>query len=236
MASAIARVLEIMKALKSLATTDPIIKLFETWGVKRDDQLLVARLRAFVIEEALQAEGELEVPPLKDSGLEAMLPMLQDFRALFAGDIFSTQVQNFRALDATIGALAFAVKTARLAPPPRPPAVLELLQAVEEMIASFSEADIDVRLKKTALRHLHLLAALLHQVEIFGVEAAQAAYTELVVRLQSSLRSQADSQRKPVQLLDRIRKWSGLLKDMDEAYEHGEKLLGHVSEVVGLLE
>lgn len=103
-----------------------------------------------------------------------------------------------------------------------------LIDEIDFVITLFDDPEIDDLVKDVAIRHLHVLKALLNNVDAFGIDAAMAAYAELVVRLRrEDQSSKSTSQKKISGIWSSINKFIERLTSIDKAVNTGENLLTH---------
>lgn len=136
-------------------------------------------------------------------------------------------ISHLPQLDASISSFAILEGVSNLAgPKPDVPELSELIAEIEQVSAMFDDAEIDPIVRTTAKRHLNLLFALLNNVEAFGVDAAMAAYAELVIRLRRVDSTASEAARsKTSKVWPTIEKWFGRLAIIDKAYNDGQNLL-----------
>jgi len=117
-----------------------------------------------------------------------------------------------------------------------PPELADLIADVENIRQQFSDADIDPLVRDTAQKHIDILLCLLKNAQTFGIDAAKAAYAELVVRLLGAVRSSKSGPTPKVMTIwAEIERWSGRLAIIDQAWTHGANLLSKFESVPAIM-
>jgi hypothetical protein len=197
----------------------------------------VARLCGYVLDEADAAEAVIKQSSLSQEAQEGLLQTTQALRDAFTiSNINNGLSSYFPALGAAVSNFAILTSATGLASAGPPPEIEALIAEVEALHARLDFAGIDPVVSETARKHLAALTMLLRNVDAFGVDAAMAAYAELLIRLKrAASTTDQKTASKVAALWPEIERWAGRLAIIDQAYNSGKALLGHLGEVAALL-
>jgi len=231
--------LGLLRLIKQTGPDQSPRNLVQLWtGGNAPPSSLVLKIAAYVAELAEEAEAYIGATQLSDEAKSGLLQTTWSVKQAF--DLVHIQQsvqQSLPALDAAISQFAILISAAGLdAVPPPDAEVLGLVEDIDRMISSLEDADIDPLVASAARKHLNVLKTLLQNVDAFGVEAALAAYSELVIRLRSAdLAASAASSQTLSKIWPEIERWAGRLAIIDQAYTQGGRLLGELGGTARLL-
>lgn len=235
----ISNVLNILRLIKNtnLSGHAPS-EYIKAWSGLTPDDAGTLRVCAYIVD---QCDGALSLINQSQLAEEAKAGLVQTVQAVKSGFSISNLNQSlhnhFPQLDASISSFAILESVSNLSgPSPDVPELADLISDVEAMIALFDDAEIDPIVRSTARRHLHVLLTLLKNVQALGIDAAMAAYAELVVRLRRVDATASETARaKTAKAWPAIEKWAGRLAIIDKAYNSGHGLLTKAEDLGRLL-
>lgn len=193
---------------------------------------MTVKLAAYAIEQAEATEAYVKATQLSEEAKQGLLQTTASLRNAFdLPHLNNTPVtSHLPALDTAISQYAILVSAAGLdisAPPTAE--VVDLVKELDLFAASLAGAELDPLVLETATKHVAVLKALLQNVDALGVEAALAAYSELVFRLRSAdLTGSAKSKQAMAKVWPEVERWAGRLAIIDQAYTQGGHLLGQL--------
>jgi hypothetical protein len=203
------------------------------WLEPLTDEGAILRLVAYVCEQCALARAEVDELELSEEAKAGLHQAIQGLATAFSlGGIHSNVNQHIPYIDSAISQLAIFCSIRGEDKINRITEHEKLIKEIESLILKFSEKGIDPEVANVAKRHLTILLTLLQNLEAFGVDAAMAAYAELVIRLQrADARASETSRGTTSRLWPAIKKWSGRLTTIGQAYDSGSELLGHATDV-----
>lgn len=208
-------------------------------GVQKPPTSMVVKLAAYVIEQVEATEAYVKATQLSDEAKQGLLQTTEAIRRAFELQHLGTHGLNsfLPALDAAVSQYAILISAAGLDRTPTPTAeVSELVADLDRFTTSLAQAELDPLVRETAEKHVAVLKALLQNVGAVGIEAALAAYSELVFRLRSAdLSASEKSKQSMAKIWPEIERWAGRLAIIDHAYTQGGHLLEHLGGAAKLL-
>ena len=229
----ISNVLNILRLVKASAAElhgHPASGFITKWAGAALTEPATLRICAYVQD---QCDGALELINQSSHTEEEKAGLCQTVQALRNGfsiqHIQSPLMNQLPQLDASISFFSILQSSINLSSMSSDIDELHILiEEVESLINLFDDPDIDPIVKTTAKKHLHVLLTLLRNVDAFGVDAAMAAYAELVIRLRRVDSSASETARaKVAKIWPIIEKWVGRLAIIDKATNSGQALLEH---------
>lgn len=204
------------------------INYINKWAGGELPEAAALRVCAYVQDQcdgALSLINQSRLPDEAKAGLNQTVQALKN--AFSLGQLQTQLVSHLPQLDASISSFAILEGVSNLAgSTPDVPELAELILEIEQIVALFDDAEIDPVVRATAKKHLSLLLALLKNVEAFGVDAAMAAYAELLIRLRRVDATASETARsKTAKAWPTIEKWLGRLAIIEKAYNSGQGLL-----------
>lgn len=228
----ISNVLNILRLLKNsdLQGASPIIYI-ENWagaGMTEMGQAASLRVCAYVQDQCDGAATLLSQSGLAEEARAGLHQTVNSLKTAFSVQNLHTAVaSHLPQLDTSISSFAMLEGARNLGGKRADePELGKLISEIMQMISLFGVSEIDLIVRQTAHKHLHVLLALLNNLEAFGVDAAMAAYAELVIRLRrvDSTASQPTKE-KTSKAWPIIEKWLGRLATIDKAYNNGQNLI-----------
>lgn len=112
----------------------------------------------------------------------------------------------------------------------------QLIAEVEAVRTQFDQAELDPLVAQTANKHLHVLATFLRNVDALGLDAAIAAYAELIIKLKRvDATATEQSKAKTSELWTAIKSWQDRFASIDQAVNTGSSLLQHGEGLIKLI-
>jgi hypothetical protein len=222
MASPTARVLGLLRLIKATKPWDQSAFAYvRAWTKEQSAYGTMARIFAFVQDEAAAADLEIRALGLPPEEIEGASEVINDLREAFDISNANKGIQAYLPqIDVAITLLAVLVRAQGLAAPERPPAAKALLAEINRTLASLDRADLDPRITETARVHLAVLMVQLDNFEAFGVDVALVAYANLVVRLKRAIRAARSGDPSDARtLFATVLGWGRLLRRIDEVCE-----------------
>jgi hypothetical protein len=113
----------------------------------------------------------------------------------------------------------------------------DLKSVADELVdlrESLNAVEMDEAARRVILQNLGAFELFIRNIEIFGFDAAYSSYIDLVLRVRKDAFQAPDSAtRKEARAIwPKIRQWGKRLAEADEAWDHGVKLIGHLTEAV----
>ena len=216
------------------------LELIKEWtGVPNPPTSMVVKIAGHAVEQAEATEAYIKATQLSDEAKEGLLQTTAALKRAFElQHLGGHGVNSFLpALDAAISQFAILISAAGLDGTALPAAeIADLVADSERFTGSLGEAELDPLVRETAERHVAVLKTLLQNVDALGVEAALAAYSELVFRLRSAdLTASEKSRQTMAEVWPEIERWAGRLAIIDQAYTQGGHLLGQLGGTAKLL-
>ena len=233
-------VLWLLRAIKNMPqgpAPASALGFIEKWSPSYRSEAMDLRVAAYIQEQCDAAIAFIHASELTDEQKNGVLQTLTGLRLAFGLENIRNGFSGYLPhIDASISQLSFLVVGGRLGEGGRPAEADELAEAVDELRAQIDGMELDKRVAEIAGKHLHILATLLRNVQVVGVDAAFAAYFELCVRLQREARTApASTQEKIKKLWPEIERWSGRIAIIEKAMEAGSALLQHAEGAFHLL-
>lgn len=212
--------------------------LLQKWGQSVATQSISVRLAAYIQEECDAAMAFVRgTDTLTEEEKLGVLETLTKVQEAFALPGMQTALSSFLPqIDASVAQLAILTSRYNLGDGRQPEEANSLADAVEAMARDIAEAELDRRVTEVASKHLHLLATLLRNVQVMGVDAAMAAYLELLIRLRRELETAPpETKAKFQKLWPEFERWAGRIAVIEKAIEHGGTLLNKAEGAVQFL-
>ena len=200
------------------------------WANAEISQSGTLRVCAYIQDQCAGAQSLIEASRLPHEAKAGLNQTVQALVNAFSIEQINSQlIAHFPQLASSISSFAILEGSLNLhAETPEVQEVLDLVHEMEEIIKLFDDPAVDAIVRDTAKKHLYLLIALLNNAKSFGVDAAMAAYAELVIRLRRVDGSASEaSKAKTSKVWPTIEKWLGRLAIIDKAYSAGQGLLEH---------
>ena len=227
----ISNVLNILRLLKDPELHGhPAVSYINKWAAAELSEAAALRVCAYVQDQCDGAQSLVNQSRLPEEAKAGLNQTVQALKNAFSIPQLQSQLlSHFPQLDASISSFAILEGVSNLVgPAPDVPELAELIGEIEQIAALFDDAEIDPIVRATAKKHLYLLLALLNNVQAFGVDAAMAAYAELLIRLRRVDATASETARsKTAKAWPTIEKWLGRLAIIDKAYNSGQGLLEH---------
>lgn len=197
----------------------------------------LARLAAYGLDAAAGAEEAIRGSQLSEESQKGLLEITGSLRAALTISNLTSAISNFfPRLDSAITTFSILADAVGIPSASQPAEAKQLIDDIERLRANISGSALDPAVKETALQHLGALDSLLRNLDAFGVDAAMAAYTELVLRLsRTSSRASETSVAELAKYWPEIERWAGRLAIIDQAINHGTGLIGHAGKIISML-
>lgn len=236
----LANFLALLRLIRETHPSHAPLTMFQLWaGDANAPTSAVVKIAAYAIEQAEAAETYIRATQLSDEAKQGLIHTTASLKTAFElQNIGSQPVSAFMpALDAGISQFAILISAAGLDREPAPiTEIADLVAAVDELLSSLDQVELDDHVRETARRHLAVLKALLQHTDALGVDAAMASYYELVLRLRSAdSNASAASKERMAKLWPEIERWAGRLAIIDQMYTQGGHLLGELGRPAQLL-
>lgn len=198
----------------------------------------VLRVAAYIADIADGAIAEIEGSGLPSEAASGLIATANGVKGAFSMARIHSPMNGFLpAIDASISNFVILLSTqGLLGDHPAQPEVEELLNDIDEFTASFRASDLGSEVKETVIKHMAILRNLLVNVSAFGVEAALAAYAEMIVRLRRAEASTPD--RNPEQkakLWEAVERWGKRLSSIDTIANKAGAIANHAEKLPQLL-
>lgn len=230
----ITNVLNILRLIKHTSSPgQTAIHYLSVWaGTANQGSML--RLAVYIVEQCDAANDYILNSRLQDeakAGLTQISRSLKDWFSL--GGIQNDMGSYLPQLETSISTFAILasvfqsdIRTSENAD------LKDLISEVEAIISLFDDPEISDLVRDVAKRHLHVLLSTLRNVDALGIDAAMAAYAELVVRLRrEDFSSPEPSKKKTFNIWSMITKIPDRLNLIDKAVNSGDHLLANGQEV-----
>lgn len=199
------------------------------------------RALAVLVEATEEAELELENEPRLDAEDKvALLDGIKRTRNALLPQSMNTQVEALfqNALSATasqFSLVASLIGDASVETASSVPELHDILNEILSVREAIKESELDSRTKRIVGDNVAAFEMFLRHIDLFGFDAAYAAYMDMFTRLRREHAKGAASAKVIAGFWPQIRNWSSKLKDIDELINAGRRLLEHGKDVAGLL-
>lgn len=229
----LASFLSLLRLIRESNPSKPPQVMFQAWAGGADiPTSTVVKIAAYAIEQAEAASTYISGTQLSDEAKQGLLQTTSSVISAFQlQHLGGHGVATFLpALDAGISQFAILISAAGLDREPAPlEEIADLVAAIDRFSGSLNDVGLDELVRETARKHLAVLKALLQHVDALGVDAAMAAYYELVLRLRSAdNNSSASSKERMAKIWPEVERWAGRLAIIEQAYTQGGHLLGEL--------
>lgn len=224
-------ILRLLKNTPQCTAGHAPISFIHQWSGNPTDQATL-RISAYILDQILGAEILIQNSKLADEAKQGLLQTTGSLKVAFSLNGLTTAIQNhLPALDAALSSFAILASATGVGDPlPRVAELSDILTDIEQLNELFNDPEIDPLVRETALKHLAVLAALLNNVEAFGVDSAIAAYWEMVIRLKRAEKNATeDTKEKLKKVWPKIEQWAGRLTIIEQAMNAGTSILSDFS-------
>lgn len=236
--SSILGLLRLLKNTPSAAPDGAAFTYLSQWAQPSPDDETLLRLMVYVQAQVAAAEIVITAGDFVEEGKAGLLETLGGLRQAFSLQGFQNQVRSYLpALDSAISQFAILVSISGPYPDlSKSDDVKSLIEEVQAVFVSIDGSRLDPLVQQTARRHLHVLLTLLQNLNVMGVEAAMAAYAELVIRLRSvSTTASTETKAEVNALWPTFEKWGKRLSSIQEAFLAGSTLIGYGKPALALI-
>jgi hypothetical protein len=227
-AKALLNVLALLRTIKAHPEHAQGLSLLQYWSATDHAEPVVLRLSAYTQEQCDEGIRWVNDSGLPDEAKAGLLQTLNGLKAAFAiANVQNALAHYLPQIDSAIAQFSLLTAGLGLQQPNKPSELDDLIREIEEVLTSFGDGSVDAAVADTARKHLQVLLTLLRNVEILGVDAALAAYFELVVRLRRAESHASPPTREKLKALwPKIEQWTGRLTIIEKALESGTTLFG----------
>lgn len=235
----LANVLEMLRRLKEEAPSVTVLTVLTKWTQPtQSDPGSVLRM-AYHVQEQLRAAhaviSNIQLPDEAKAGVRHTLDTLSSSFSL--KELNSPAKQGLSNIEGPISNFVMHLSMAGVSERHKvPPEAVEFAKEVEAMMAQFDDAALDPVIRDIAKRHLATLATLLRNIPIFGVEAAMAAYFEMIILLRrASVNTSKESKSKTTALFETLETWRDRFETIDKLWNIGVRWVGGAAGAGALL-
>ena len=238
-ANAIGNVLGILRLLRTGNLDQAVLNHVSDWCGGPIDPIKVAKVAGYVLENAAAAEAQITVSQLNEEAKSGLLQTIEALQNAFMFGNMNSSVRGFfPALETSVTSFAILVSASGLSEGlENESEINELVSEIEVTYASLDSLGLHPLVRETAKRHIAVLLTLLKNAQALGVDAAMAAYFELIVHLKRA------EQSKPMKnatddrtFWDTLKKWGSRLSTISEIADKGGSLLKRVDDITPLLD
>ncbi|MES2001866.1 MAG: hypothetical protein V4444_06105 [Pseudomonadota bacterium] len=232
-------VLRKLKRTEGLNLAHSTLQYLQNWS-EDSSPSVVLRMSIAIIEQIEDARNILAASDLTDEAKEGLLATLDGLSAAFSLGGMNTQLQNYLpALDSAITNFAIVSSLAGSEFPEEANREIDaLVVEIKALRDSAEVANLGRPLADTVTRLLNALLALLHNAAAVGVDAALAAYLDLVVQLRRTQPPKKAGDDAKSGIWATITSWSDRLVKISNLVDAGSKLapiLERAPEILKLL-
>lgn len=194
----------------------------------QERQSAVLRIAAYMSDLCDDTLVQLRGSQITDEAKAGLLQTVESVKNMASvPNLASAPIQFLPQIDGSIAQFAILVSMAGLDEPnPASSEIGELMTEIDAIEETISQSGFDPAVSEVAKRHLHVLKTLLQNVDALGIDAALAAYDELVIRLRrAEAKADPDTREKMKKVWPTIEKWSGRLAVIHAALSHGSGLI-----------
>ena len=238
-ANAVGNVLGILRLLRSGNYGNPIFNHVSDWCGGPIDPIKVAKVCGYVLENAFAAETQIQLSQLSDEAKAGLLQTVDSLKQAFLFNQMNNSLQHyFPALDASISSFAILVSASGLSEGLANAAEIdELVTDIEVAYANLDQMDLHPLVRETAKRHIAVLVTLLKNAQSLGVDAAMAAYFELMIHLKRAEQAKPTNEKATDSAFwNTLKEWGSRLTTISDITDKGGSLLAHADKVVPLLQ
>lgn len=225
----VSNVLNLLRLIKKTNLTgQSTLAYLNQWAGADVSDSIVLRLCAYVQDQCDGALSLIAQSKLTEEAKTGLLQTVTSLKLGFTMAQFNGALSNhLPQIDSVISQFAILESVSGLHQEISRSSELEdLIEEVEQVKASFEDAEIDPLVASTAKKHLHVLLTLLRDVEALGLDAAMVAYAELIIRLRRVDAGASETARaKTAKLWPTINKWTERFSSIDKAINSGGNLL-----------
>ncbi len=226
----ITNVLNILRLMKHTGRYDGNTTLSSLikWCPQGPDDTTMLRIAAYVQDQCNGALDVIDASNLSDEAKAGLTQIAKGLKTAFQIPHINNHFNSYiPQLDSALSSFAILASVYAAGDPPSQNKELqELIRDVEGMLAAFENAEVGGVVSSVAKRHLHVLLTLLNNVDALGIDAALAAYAELVVRLRTAdANAPPEVREQTAGFWDAISGWGKRLSEISDAVGSGTKLL-----------
>lgn len=196
-------------------------------------------IAAYLIEQIQQAQLVINSSKLSDEAKGGVLSVLQMMTDVFSlGNMAGQMVGLVQAAPAAIANFVILLGAYNIPENNEiPDEAVDLIKEIEDILPLFNESNIDPSVRDVAQRHLRILASLLKNINLIGLEPALAEYFIVVTKIRRTDIGASEESHKAVKpIWDRIKTWGDRLGALDKIWNAGAKLLEQTDKAKGLLD
>ena len=198
------------------------------WAGETPSPATMLRIAAYICDLCDDTLVEINSSTISDEAKAGLLQTAQSVQTLFSVPNMANAPNHFLPqIDGSITQFAILVSVAGLDEPnPVSAEIDELVAEIVSIEKAISEAGVSPAVAEVARRHLHVLKTLLQNVDALGIDAALAAYDELVIRLRRvDEKADPGTHKKMRKVWPMIEKWSGRLAVIHAGLSHGSGMI-----------
>lgn len=238
-ANAIGNVLGILRLLRAGEYGASVSSHVTNWcGGSEDDPISSAKVAAYVLENVASAEAQIEMSRLNIEAKQGLLQTTAALKHAFTYANLNSSVQSyFPTLDTSISGFAILVSASGLEEGlPDEEAIASLIADIDSTLLTLDEVDVHPLVREVAKRHIAVLVTMLKNAQALGVDAAMAAYFELVIHLRRADQTKPDDANGvDPSFWEKLKEWGGRLNTISELADKGGSLLAYGDKVLPLL-
>ncbi|MBU6393507.1 MAG: hypothetical protein KGQ75_02925 [Sphingomonadales bacterium] len=201
-----------------------------------DSSLL--RLFAYGLDQCQMAKEAIQESSLTEEAKTGLIQIVESLQTCFMFPTASNAIRGqIPQLDSAIS--SFAILASIYKDDISTASNSDLIQLIDEVNSVYNLFDSTLNgspLKQLAKRHLQVLLTTLRHVDAFGIDSALSVYAELVVRLNTAVKSAPpEDAEKTSQIWPTIVKWGDRLAKIGNVVGSGSKLIKDGSDIAHTL-
>ena len=236
--SSVLGILRLLKRTEGLSTDHCALNFLQSWVQPDGDEEIALRIAVYVQSQIAGAATVIEQSDYVDEGKAGLLETINGLRTAFSLSGMHTAVKSYvPLLDSALSQFAILVSIGGPGPNlAESKDVADLIKEVDELYKSVLAADMDEDVRAIAKKHLHVLLTLLRNLNVMGVEAAMAAYAELVIRLNSAGATASTATQKQIKTFwPTLESWAKRLNAIQKLYAAGAAILEYGKPLLTLI-
>ena len=225
---AITGVLGLLRRLKrteGLGSSHSMMQYLQVWSNNASPSVTL-RLCVSIQEEIEDAISSVQVGSLTEEAKEGLLSTLSSLQIAFSIESLGNALANYvPAIDSAITnfAIVSSLVGAEFSDEVMK-GVKDLIVELENLRDSAEINDIDDVLRRTVLRQVNAIIALLHNASAVGIDAAISAYFDLVLQMRRSESSEESSEARAT-IWAKIASWRDRLIKLADLVDAGAKVI-----------
>lgn len=225
----ITNVLNLLRLLKANRMPDhSMIENVKTWCGGQAQESTMLRFFSYGQDQCEMAIDALAISNLTEEAKLGLLQTAQSLRALFQMDGIHQPVRNqLPQIESAVSSFAILASVYQdTVSPSELDEFNQLISEIESVIALLDRLNQPSTVISLAKKHLHVLVTTLRNVDALGLDAALAAYAELIVRLRTADKTASpEDKQETARIWPKITGWIDKLNKISEASGNGKALL-----------